>query len=49
MTKVSSQTVSFTDTLREEQQEGFPLLSEVTKGYVADPLALMNMALDEDM
>lgn len=49
MTKVSSQTVSFTDTLREEQQERFPLLSEVTKGYVADPLALMNMALDEDM
>lgn len=41
--------VSFTDTLREEQQERFPLLSEVTKGYVADPLALMNMALDEDM
>ena len=48
MTKVSSQTVSFTDTLREEQQERFPLLSEVTKGYVADPLALMRTMDDED-
>lgn len=48
MTKVSSQTVSFTDTLREEQQEGFPLLSEVTKGFVEDPLALMRTMDDED-
>ena len=48
MTKVSSQTVSFTDTLREEQQERFPLLSEVTKGFVEDPLALMRTLDDED-
>ena len=48
MTKVSSQTVSFTDTLREEQQERFPLLSEVTKGFVEDPLALMRTMDDED-
>ena len=39
---------SYTDILRETQQEEFPLLSEVTRGIVDGPLALMNAHIDND-
>ena len=40
--------VSYTDVLRETQQEEFPLLSEVTRGIVDEPITLMNSIYDED-
>ena len=39
---------SYTDILRETQQEEFPLLSEVTRGVVDDPLRLMSAHTDDD-
>ena len=48
MENVNENTVSYADTLRETQQEEFPLLSEVTQGFVSDPLALMNAHADVD-
>ena len=36
------------EALRETQQEVFPLLSEVTQGFVDDPLILMNAIVDEE-
>ncbi len=39
---------SYIDVLRETQQEEFPLLSEVTRGVVEDPLTLMNAHADDD-
>ena len=39
---------SYTDILRETQQEEFPLLSDVTQGIVDDPLTLMNAHADDD-
>ena len=40
--------LSYADILRETQQEEFPLLSEVTRGVVDDPLSLMNAHTDDD-
>ena len=40
--------MSYVDVLRETQQAEFPLLSEVTQGFVADPLSLMNAITDEE-
>ena len=40
--------MSYADTLRETQQEEFPLLSEVTRGVVEDPISLMNSHYDDD-
>ncbi len=40
--------MTYTDILRETQQEEFPLLSEVTRGVVDDPLTLMNARTDAD-
>ena len=46
--KNSKTNPSYTDVLRETQQEEFPLLSEVTRGVLEDPLTLMNSIYDED-
>ena len=46
--KNSKTNPSYIDVLRETQQEEFPLLSEVTREIVEDPLALMNSIYDED-
>ena len=40
--------MSYGDILRETQQEEFPLLSEVTRGIVDEPITLMNSICDED-
>ena len=48
MENVSEQPQPYTDTLRETQQEEFPLLSEVTQGVLEDPLTLMNAQVDEE-
>ena len=40
--------MSYTDMLRETQQEEFPLLSEVTTPFMDNPLALMNAHTDDD-
>ena len=40
--------MSYVDVLRETQQAEFPLLSEVTQGFVGDPLHLMNAITDEE-
>ncbi len=45
---VNQQPKSYTDVLRETQQEEFPLLSEVTRGVVEEPITLMNSIYDED-
>ena len=45
---VNQQTQSYGDILRETQQEEFPLLSEVTRGIVDEPITLMNSIYDED-
>ena len=45
---VSEQPMSYIDMLRETQQAEFPLLSEVSRGVVDDPLMLMNALPDED-
>ena len=45
---VNEQPVSYADMLRATQQAEFPLLSEVTRGVVDDPLALMNAHTDDD-
>ena len=45
---VNQQPKSYADVLRETQQEEFPLLSEVTRGVVYEPIALMNSIYDED-
>ena len=39
---------TYTDMLRETQQEEFPLLSEVTAPFMGNPLALMNAHTDDD-
>ena len=39
---------TYTDVLRETQQEEFPLLSEVTTPFMDNPLALMNAHTDDD-
>ena len=39
---------TYADILRETQQEEFPLLSEVTRGVVDDPLRLMSAHTDDD-
>ena len=45
----NSQTqVSYTDMLRETQQEVFPLLGEVTAPFMDNPLKLMNAITDEE-
>ena len=46
--KNSKTNPSYVDVLREIQQEEFPLLSEVTRGYVDDPITLMNSIHDEE-
>ncbi len=48
MENLSEQPQPYTDTLRETQQEEFPLLSEVTQGVLEDPLTLMNAQVDEE-
>ncbi len=45
---VAQPQMSYVDTLRETMQEEFPLLSEVTRGVVDDPLTLMNARTDDD-
>ena len=45
---VNEQPVSYGDMLRETQQAEFPLLSEVTQGFLANPLTLMNAQTDEE-
>ena len=45
---VNQQPMSYGDILRETQQEEFPLLSEVTRGIVDEPIMLMNSIYDED-
>ena len=45
---VNEQPMSYADVLRETQQAEFPLLSEVTQGFVDDPLSLMNAIEDEE-
>ena len=47
-TDVQEQQVSYADTLRETMMEEFPLLGEVTRGLMDDPLTLMNAQADED-
>ena len=47
-TNSPDQPLSYADTLRETMQEEFPLLKEVTQGFVEDPLALMNAQTDEE-
>ena len=44
----SQANTSYADVLRETQQEEFPLLGEVTRGIVDDPITLMNAHTDED-
>ena len=39
---------TYADTLRETMQEEFPLLGEVTRGIVDDPLTLMNAQVDDE-
>ena len=46
--KNSETPTSYVDVLRETQQEEFPLLSEVTRGIVDEPITLMNSIYDED-
>ena len=48
MENANEQPMSYADTLRETMQEEFPLLGEVTRGLLEDPLALMNAQADED-
>ncbi|MBR3858926.1 MAG: DUF3987 domain-containing protein [Bacteroidaceae bacterium] len=43
-----NQPKSYTDVLRDTQQEEFPLLGEVTAPFMGNPLALMNSIYDED-
>ena len=43
-----NQPMSYVDVLRETQQAEFPLLGEVTQGFVGDPLHLMNAITDEE-
>ena len=45
---VNEQPMSYGDMLRETQQAEFPLLSEVTRGILEDPLTLMNALTDEE-
>ena len=45
---VNEQPMSYADMLRETQQAEFPLLSEVTQGFLEDPLTLMNAQTDEE-
>ena len=45
---VQAQPLSYGDTLAEIMQAEFPLLSEVTRGFVDDPLSLMNAHFDMD-
>ena len=45
---VNQHPMSYTDMLRETQQEEFPLLSEVTAPFMGNPLALMNSIYDEE-
>ena len=45
---VNQQPKSYVDALRETQQEEFPLLSEVTRGVVEEPITLMNSIYDDD-
>jgi len=45
---VNQQPKSYTDVLRDTQQEEFPLLGEVTAPFMGNPLALMNSIYDED-
>ena len=40
---------TYTDVLRETQQEEFPLLSEVTAPFMGNPLTLMNAITDEEV
>ncbi len=47
-TTMEKQTPAYIDVLRETQQAEFPLLSEVTGGFVSDPLSLMNSICDEE-
>ena len=47
-TNVTVQPASYVDSLREAIHEEFPLLEEVTQGFVTDPLTLMNAHIDED-
>jgi hypothetical protein len=44
----SQQPLSYGEELRETQQEVFPLLSEVTQGFVDDPLILLRTIVDEE-
>ena len=39
---------TYADSLRETIHHEFPLLEEVTQGFVTDPLTLMNAHIDED-
>ena len=48
MANSSQPHMSYADTLRETMQEEFPLLGEVTRGVVDDPLTLMNAQADEE-
>ena len=48
MENTTEHPMSYADMLRETQQEEFPLLGEVTQGFVDDPLALMNAHADDD-
>ena len=48
MTNETEQPMSYGDLLRETQQTEFPLLSEVTRGILEDPLVLMNAHADEE-
>ena len=45
---VNESTLSYDSMLRETQQAEFPLLGEVTRGIVDDPLALMNARTDDE-
>ena len=45
---VNQHPMSYTDMLRETQQEEFPLLSEMTAPFMGNPLALMNAITDEE-
>ena len=45
---VNQQPKSYVDVLRETQQEEFPLLSEVTRGVVEEPVTFMNSHYDDD-
>ena len=48
MENVQEHAMSYVDTLRGTMQEEFPLLGEVTKGLVDEPLVLMNAHADEE-